>query len=1047
MNLREKLVPLLGAGALVALTAMGPPVHAQETGTITGVVTDASSGQTLESAQISIPALERGSLSNQEGRFLIIDVPAGEHQVQADLIGYTSETRTVTVSSGQTATLDIQMESRALQLQELVVTGVAGETPRVKLPFTVESADFSEVAVPAMSAEGLLQAKMPGVRVTRGDAQPGGESAIMLRGPTSITGGQQPLIIIDGVITNQTLADIESLDVESIEVVKGAAAASMYGSRAQAGVIQIQTKRGSGLATDETRITVRNEYGNQSLEGEIGLASNHQYAMTDDQSSFVDGDGNPIDWGPGVVLAGGDPNTTFQDNPFPGEIHDHLDDFFNPGDFYSNYVALEGRTGSTNYRASFTNHQEDGILVGHEGFNRRNVRLNLDHQVWDNLSVQFNQYYSQSTQDELGTNPFFNLTLTHRGADLLERDPETGELNPTPDPLSLELNPLYVVEMRDDTDQRQRYMGSANVRFSPTSWFNIDGNFSLDRFDLNRQWLEPKGMVTEADADPSEGTLFRRNTFQNDINGSVTAAVNRAFGDFTTRTRVRYLMEDRHFETFFVDGNDLVVAETPVLESVYGEKGVGSTIEDVTSEGYFFISSLDYAGKYVGDVMVRRDGSSLFGPEQRWQTYYRASGAWRMAQEDWWPVEALTEFKPRASLGTAGGRPEFDAQYETYAVDVGRVEPVTLGNRNLRPEFATEQEYGLDLVFQDRVAAGLTYVMTEVEDQLLEVPLSAFRGFQTQWQNAGTLEGNTVEAYVESSIIEQPDMGWTMRINFDRNRQTITQLDIPPYRTGPGDEFYIREGEALGTFYGLRHARSCADVQEFQDINCAAFDVNDDGWLVYVGEGNTWQDGMEKDLWGTTSPDGEYDWGMPVTVEDETGQSFFPLGNTTPDYNLSVSSTFRWNNVSLYTLFDAEQGASIYNQTRQWAYREHRHGATDQAGKPDARKKPTGYYSALYSTNTRNNAFVEDGSFVKLRELSLRYTMPADQMPGAMSRVGLTQASINLIGRNLLTFTDFTGYDPEVGTPQGTGSAVIGRVDTYQYPNFRTLSASVELVF
>jgi hypothetical protein len=254
----------------------------------------------------------------------------------------------------------------------------------------------------------------------------------------------------------------------------------------------------------------------------------------------------------------------------------------------------------------------------------------------------------------------------------------------------------------------------------------------------------------------------------------------------------------------------------------------------------------------------------------------------------------------------------------------------------------------------------------------------------------------------------------------------------------------MREGETYGTFYGNRFATSCADLGPNAN-DCGNFQVNDDGYLVYVGSGNNYTDGIAKNLWGTS--ENGYDWGMPVkAVEcDADGEctDFLPMGNTLPDFTISLSNTFRYKNLQLYALLDWDVGADIYNGTAQWAYRELKHGIIDQAGKAEGDMKPLAYYPILYNVNEISSHFVEDGTYLKLRELSLRYTLDEDQLGGLW---GLTRASINLIGRNLWTMTDYTGYDPEVGGGWG-GADAVGRIDNYQYPNYRTISASLELVF
>ncbi|HIC52708.1 MAG TPA: hypothetical protein EYO97_02650, partial [Gemmatimonadetes bacterium] len=683
MKFWGKCIPIL-AGAALVFAVSAAPVLAQATGTITGTVADQETGQTLESAQVYISALNIGGLSNNQGRFLILNVPTGSHELTTEIIGYTSGTQTITVTAGQTTIVEVGLRGTALRLQELIVTGVAGSTPRIKLPFTVEHLDFSDMPIPAPSADGLLQAQVAGVKVQSGSGKPGDAAQIMLRGPTSISKSNSPLVIIDGVITDNTMADIDALDVESVEIVKGAAAASLYGSRASNGVINIRTRRGAGLRVDQSRMTVRNEYGKSDLVNSIALTKYHPYAL-DAQGNFIDSDGNFVDYndpynsGDPMLADGGTPDTAFQDNAYPGTLYDQIDLFFNPGDAYVNYIAVEGRSGNTNYRASFSNSAEQGVMAGNDGFDRRTFRINLDHQVRDNFSIALNTYYAKSHQDEVTGSVFYSLTFMGPHINLAARNPDDMEcklaekmggcLFINPDPHANTGNPLYSIENRDYNDDRQRFMAAVDARWSPASWFDLEANYSVDRYDFHRLNIIPLNYA-QTQLGPGQpitrdpGSLHRYNSLSNDINASITASFNRAFGDLTTRTKMRYLLEDQHGENYSVTGQNFTVGNVFVLDNTEpGQTTASSSLSDIIAQGYFFISSLDYQGKYMGDFLVRRDGSSLFGPKERWQTYFRASAAWRIAQESWWPIDFMDEFKLRYSVGTAGGRPSFSNQY------------------------------------------------------------------------------------------------------------------------------------------------------------------------------------------------------------------------------------------------------------------------------------------------------------------------------------------------------------------------------------------------
>jgi len=1054
-----------GLGAVVAAAWLlfgASPASAQQ-GAITGTVTDAGTGSPVSGAQVFVAGTQLGTLTNQDGSYRLEGVPTGQQTVRVRLIGYQRASRTVDVSAGQAATADFQLSQTALKLQEVVVTGVAGETPETKLPFTVGQLDAEEVPVPSSSAGGLLQGKIAGAQVVSPSGQPGEGVSIQLRGATSINASgrsQEPLIVVDGVILGRGmgLADLNSLDIQNIEVVKGAAAASLYGSRAQNGVVQITTKRGDQQDQGSIDFTVRAEGGQGQLPKEIPLA---QYTALRTNASgcpdncYLDADGNPTSFaGAALDYEDGFPNantwTVFQDNAFPeATTYDQVDRFFDPGDNWSLYGAATGRMQNTNFRVSAEYYEEQGIIRHETGYDRKNVRLNLDNSPSDDLDFQVSGFYSSAMQDQAPGTAFFGLTFMAPNVDLTETD-ENGDLLIVPDPRSIEANPLYLTKNQDDTQSRQRVMGSGRVTWSPLTWLSLEGTFSYDRSDNSDRFYEFEGFKqTDPPETPGPGSLDMDTDVSEALNAKFLATVTQTFGDLTSRTRAQALAERQHNEGFNASGSEFAVQNTPTLNALVGSKNIGSYEQNIRSMGFYLIEALDYKDRYIVDGLIRRDGSSLFGDERRWHTYYRGSAAWRVAQEPWWPApDALGEFKLRGSYGTAGSRPNFSAQYETYGITSGgSVVPQTLGNSQLEPEFAKELEVGANMVFFDRVSLDLTYAESDIEDQILNVPLPGYYGFDSQWRNAGALHTETWEASLQTSVVQTPEASWTLNVNFDKSEQEITQLDVPPYQWGPKNAFFNREGEKLGTMYGTRFATSCGDLP--QGTDCSQFQVNDDGYLVWVGEGNSWQDGFANSLWGTsgTVNGNTYTWGSPFAAVNDEGESFLPMGSTTPDFNLSMGNNITYKGFQLYGLLDASVGHEIYNQTLQWAYRERRAGAVDQAGKPQGMKKPTEYYRTLYAVNAPSSEFIEDASYLKLRELSLTYSFSDDLLQSAFGSV-VEGASINLVGRNLVTWTDFRGYDPEVGFSGGqSGSAAIGRFDNYNYPNFRTITGTVQLTF
>jgi TonB-linked SusC/RagA family outer membrane protein len=1034
-------------------------------GSLTGIVRDVGSQQPLSGAEVTIAAVPGlGGRTDAKGRFGIANVPAGQHEVRARMLGYKPASQTVTVRDGAATDVTFDLAQTALVLDAVVVTGVAAATPTKELAFTVEHLDFSrqELAVIPPSPQGLIQGRVAGALVVRGSGQPGEDADIMLRTPTSITGNQNPLIIVDGVITSGRLSDINPQDIANIEIVKGAAASSLYGSRAQAGVINIKTKRGSTGTDKPTRFLFRTHYQGNNLERPIARSQHHYYKMNADQTAFVNKAGNPTTVLDNRVLDdGGDGSNAmraFAVNPFPPSLpfRDLVKQFYNPGATWNQYLAVEGTQGAMSYRLSGNVGREEGIIRFHEGTRQKDIRLNVDHRPLNNLTVALSGYASRIDQHLItqgGGGALQTLLAMEPFYDLLEVDSTDGGLKAAVGPPgSAVINPLYQLKTDQDTRRRDRYMGGFQAQYSPVSWLILEGNASYDRSGVDEQHYRPKGYKRAEEGSglplpPDQGSLSRLETTTEESNASLTTSIVRNFGDFTSRSQLRYLYE-RHDEHFWSEaGSKFSVVGVPRASLLTSGLQLDSYFNRTVSEGYFAITSLGYKGKYLVDVLGRRDGSSLFGSNQRWQNYYRASAAWRLTEEPWWPFGLITEFKPRFSQGTAGGRPRYEAQYQTYAVDRGQIAPRILGNADLRPERATEREIGLDLVLGQRVQAKANYVSTKIQDQLLLTPLPGYYGFTAQWKNAGTLESKTWEASLDATLIDRPNLVWTTTLTWDRNRSKITELDVPDYQIRfYRSTMYVVKGEPLGVFFGKKWAKSCADLG--QATNCADFDVNDEGYFVYVGAGNCWRDGFAKNLWGTVGQSGGkfYDWGKPIAALPWPQVS--KMGQSLPKFTMGWSHSLRLGKLAASALFQGEFGPQIYSGTLQWqANLADADAIYDQANKPKEQWKPVGYYFTFYDVNINNDHWVFDGTFVKLRELSLRYTFSRNQLRRVFGAMSPYQVSVDLVGRNLKTWTSYPGYDPEVGSNTFLGSAVVGRVDENSYPNFRSIGLYFEIVY
>jgi len=1029
--------------ALGGLLCAAAPAAAQ-TGTISGAVTDSATGAPIPGVQVVVTGAEAGASTGEDGRYRIANVTPGTYTVEARRIGYAPRRQPgVVVSAGGVTALDFRLATATLRLQQQVITGVVDPTEGTRTPFTVGRVDAAQIPVPPTNAVEALAGRVAGASVTT-PGQPGAGINLQLRSPSSINKSNAPLIVVDGVILGQTVdastADLNSLDIESVEVVKGAAAASLYGSRASNGVVQIRTRRGSSLAEGRTLVTIRSELGTNSLQSPLEFSRFNPYLVSNGQ--YVDTLGNVV----GREDREFQPvNRRFQDQAYPGLVYDPLDQFFDAGQFSQSSLTIARNQAATNFLVTLSNQGSDGVILDNGRYQRNDVRLNLDHRPREDLSLSVSGYYSSSSRDDLDENLFFDLVQQAPDTNLAARD-ENGQFFFQPDQQARRANPLYTLATQERETDRTRALGSLAGRYTPLSWLTLDANASYDRADRRSSFFQDRGVNSIDQTYDEIGGIAQLDAQTSAFNASASANLLGRFGALTARGSGRALIEREDNERFGARGNDLLVPGIRNLNGVRSRLPVsndfldGSPFASIRTNSYIATAGAEYDGRYIVDALVRRDGSSLFGPDERWQTYYRGSAAWRMASESWWPLARVNEFKPRISRGTAGGRPSFPDQYETYGInDQGVLEKATLGNRQLRPELATETELGLDVIAFDRFSLQLSYARSVVEDQLVLIPLpAAAGGFPLQWQNAGTLTGRSYEATVEAQLLNRPALGWTLGVVADRTRNRITEFERSCFTEGPGEIAFRCAGVTLGNMYGQRFATDASQIAGLTPEGRAQFQVNDDGLLVPVGAAGSWRDMR----WGeTVTIDGRsYAWGLPVARLDSTGNPLIGrIGDANASFRYGVTNNVRWRGFTFFALVDAQVGGDIYNRTKQRMYQNYRHADVDQAAKPDERKKPLEYFDRLYNGNNVNSWFVEPGGFLKLRELSARYRFGQGTLR-PLGRLGARGLTVGVIGRNLFTATDYSGYDPEVGN-------VNARIDNFDYPRFRTITGTVEVEF
>src|SRR3989441_7440958 len=981
----------LCATALLALVAVSFGEAQAQSAVITGKVTGRQ-GKALGGPSVVTDEPRPAVATTTAGTYTLTVAPERTKgqtvSLRARYIGYSPSVKQVTLTPG-TQSQDFELKFDPMTLDAVVVTGVAEATERKKLTFAVGNVDASQLnQVPAVSALGALEGKVAGVRLIQANGAPGGEPTIRLRGATALTSPSAcstqpcpstdvsgPLIVVDGTISHYSLADISPQDIERVEVVKGAAASSLYGSNAANGVVQIFTKRGDRIPDGKLAVTVRNEYGQSFRPKSIPVALAHPF-LADADGNFVDETGALVDSTDTPTLKA----DHVADVPYK-TVYDHQAEVLTHGPFYTNYISIGQRRGNTNFNVSFQNTKQEGVIILLKGYNRQNIRVNVDQALTPRLDLSVGGFYGKSNNNQVAQgpgNPFFTVTFIDPNINLFAKNPDgTPYAAFIPWPLSGNAsNPLYQLANEQINTDRSRYTGFGKATYRVFDWLSFEANYNYDQEFINFSDQVPKNYLS-SEGTPLNGSLVKTDSSGRSVNTGATLTSVRSFriGSANVRntTKAAYVYEDQTRTVFSLTASAFTVAKTPEFTATDLTQ-LQPTSEDQTirNRNFYFVSGFDINDRYLIDGLVRRDGSSLFGPESRWQTYYRVSGAYRLSQD--FHFKGIDELKLRGSYGTAGLRPIYSAQYETFTVTGGVPQKYTLGNKVLKPARSAELELGANIDFLGRFSLEYSYSRKETKDQIMLVPLAAGTGYINQWRNAGTLLGHTHELSLGAIIMDRPDFSWRLNIAGDRTREKITQLDVAPFLVGPsylGQEdvtthFRIAAGETFGVIYGQRTVRAISELYDDpvkkaqsgagQLYDPANYMVNEEGYVVL------------KSAWRTVNE-------KPIAYVDPTGAKVVKIADVNPDFNLSFTTNLRYKGFSAYALVDWVQGGKIYNGTRQWPFFDYRDRIYDQTSKPAAERKPVDYYNFFYNGINPIDLFVENGTYVKIKEINVSYNV------------------------------------------------------------------------
>jgi TonB-dependent starch-binding outer membrane protein SusC len=1018
--------------ALAALVGWSPaPVAAQATGTLVGTVRDGSSQRPLEAVQVYIGGTGIGALTNAAGRFLLLNVPAGEHVLVAEIVGYRAGSSTVTVAAGQSAVADFALAQTAISIDQIVVTGAGIATEKRKLGNTIATIDASSLDnAPIADFSQMIAGREPGVVSLPSSGYTGEGARIRIRGSASLSQLNEPIIYVDGIRVDRSavesfngqgspsrLDDIPPESIERIEILKGAAAATLYGTEASNGVIQIFTKRGRAGAP---RFTAQAD-----LTG-IQVPTNRILPIADYAKSAEDQARIAARWGQNVALY----------EPFERDIiPDLLGTGF--GQIYSGSVS--GGSEAFQYFVSGRLTTEDGPYDAQKNF----PVIDLEPEVDTNrrASITTNFTVIPSSKVRIGVSTLYS-DMEHHTPDnsnniygVFSSQLMTQLRLATPD--NLYGNPAFATGRENSYQQNfvnsQHFAGSTNIGFTPTDNFRLDGTFGLDFTSDDAVAFRPYAWNVD---DFSGSTPDGNRTVTENRSREITADLKGSYILRTDRIENTLLFGGQGFlrqrQSAGGGGRDFPGPGLETLSALASESSFESWLR-VTQIGGYLQDQVGYDDWVFLTLGGRWDANSAFGESFETAFYPKVSLSVVPSMGLDWTSETISTFRVRGALGKSGLQPGAFDKFTTFnplpSAEGPGVQPWNLGNDALKPEISTEWEMGTELgLFNDKWSLDATYWNRTVTDALVARQFPVTGGFsRTQLDNIGELKSWGVELNLRGALIQREGLSVNVFANTAYLNEEITSMGgAPPLKTGgsyPRYRNYLTEGFTPGAFFGAKLADlaipinidgSCTEPtqaaalayfatarnpSEFKPLvvgtnaSNSVFD-DADGSLASHNCGS----GYLESYLGKPSPDwaGSFGFSMNFATHFEISTLFeYKLGHQVQD----LSGMFRRANavIGRNTPRAAELGAILQNP------------ASSAQSRLDAAVAWVSEVEGLSPMSGLNGVF--DASWIQFRELSLTYRVPADVVSGW----GLSTATINLGARNLRMFMlgDYTGMDPE----------------------------------
>ena len=974
---------------------------------VTGVVTSAVEPGGLPGVNVLIKGTAKGTITDLNGKFSL-EVEQGSTLVFT-FIGY-KPTQVIFVGQNN---INVLLEEEPKELSEVVVMGYSSVQKRdiTGSVVSLKADKFRDISLSGIDQ--ALQGQVAGVQVVQSSGTPGGGISVRIRGNTSINASNRPLFIVDGIPVETGTLSLRSFggqddnamslinpgDIESIQVLKDASAKAMYGSRAANGVVFITTKRGK-KATATINFDVQR--GIVDPVKKLKLLDSESL-LTLQREAVENADQNPDALG--LIKGVTDAVNT-----------DWLDEIFRTGIMQQYQLTLKGGDDNTSYYMSASYREEEGVQLNNK-FERLSGTINLDEKVTKKLTIGSNMTLSRALNKRVKGDNFLDGVYSGALKSLPYNVPftETGTLVGPGSPLYAafpNFNPVAQAVLPRFDAITVKLLGGLNATYQINEQMRVKGQVSLDYNNVTEDQYESSQTAIGGYLDGVGGQGY--GVFI--VSASTNFVANATFSynkTFATSHNVSGLLGTEVFRNFYRDGN-VVGRLFPSDDFTYITSAgiVDNGSSGRLNSGLFSVfaeAKYDFKDKYLASLGMRTDGSSRFGPGNRYGFFPSVSAAWRVTEEEFFNSDIINDLKIRASAGFTGNERIPDYQFlgvwaSTIYNGSSGVGPNQLGNPNLKWETTREINVGADIsLFEGRIQATADAYYNKTFDLLLLRPYASTTGFNSVWENIGELENKGIEFGLVTVNMDKA-IKWTTDINFSRNLNKVIFLadSIPSYRgyqaEGVSATNIIKEGQPLGTFIGLNFIGVDPATG-----NAIYNDTNEDGQINNSDEiiiGNA----QPKLIGGITNK---------VSYKQFDVTAFFQFSYGNKVLNLTKASL-------------ANSGLDITgNQIPEALLRWQKEGDITHVPKYELGNTTNNYHS---------NRLIEDGSFLRLKNIGVGYSLPVKWI----ERFYLNNMRVYLSATNLWTYTKYSGADPEVSTLSGSTSAQ--GIDFYTLPQVRTIS-------